>query len=305
MARNSVGGDGGFRVAIKFLVSNGLAGSLIGTGGAAIKELMEVSEARVNVSGATEVYPGTSERVVLITGTESQVSFAQSLVWELIAQNSKAIEAGSRSATWSPRAASENSSGESDEIQVTGRVTIPASAGGMILGRGGSTIRSISEQSGARVNMTGKDEAMFTQERVLTVAGSKSSCSKCIALAVAKLAEDLEVSQFVNRGTVYTSHVGNMYGPGGPGGRGSGGGRGMGGGGGGRMGGMSGMGGRGPMPAGGPMVMGPVNGSADAISASTTISLAVPESLIGNILGKQVIKYEIIYTFTNYFQISH
>jgi predicted RNA-binding protein YlqC (UPF0109 family) len=37
------------------------------------------------------------------------------------------------------------------------------------------------------------------------------------------------------------------------------------------------------------MVMGapPMAGGADAISASTTISLAVPENLVGNILGKQ------------------
>jgi RNA-binding protein Nova len=162
-------------------------------------------------------------------------------------------------------------------MQVTGRITIPAAAGGMLLGRAGATIKSISEQSGARVNMTGKEEAMFTQERVLTIAGTKTACAKCVSLIILKLVEDLEVAQFVNRGTVYTSHVGSVFAAGMPGGRGQG-----------RIGGGR-MGGRGPMPMPGPMVMGapPMAGGADAISASTTISLAVPENLVGNILGKQ------------------
>jgi len=61
------------KVAIKFLLSNSLAGSLIGTGGSAIKELIEISAAKVNVSGGTEQYPSTNQRVVLISGPESTV----------------------------------------------------------------------------------------------------------------------------------------------------------------------------------------------------------------------------------------
>jgi hypothetical protein len=43
--------DSKSRVAIKVLLNNHLAGSLIGTGGKAIKELMTVTNARVQVSG--------------------------------------------------------------------------------------------------------------------------------------------------------------------------------------------------------------------------------------------------------------
>ena len=151
-------------------------------------------------------------------------------------------------------------------------------------GRGGSTIRSLSEDSGAKISMTSKDEAIFTQERILSIAGGKSACVKCLSMVISKLAEDSEVNQFTNKGTNYMTSINAFdYTRGGGGrrgtssrgrGRGDSRGRGRGGGGGG--------GGAGE-DAGG------YDASAfDDISASTTISMAVPELLIGNILGKNV-----------------
>jgi hypothetical protein len=56
--------------------------------------------------------------------------------------------------------------------------------------------------------MTSKDEAIFTQERILSISGSKVSCSSCLALVIAKLAEDAELSQFVNKGTTFSASQG-------------------------------------------------------------------------------------------------
>lgn len=249
-------------LSIKFLVSNSLAGSLIGTGGSAIKELIEFSEARVNISDPQELFPGTSDRVVLISGIERSVTTAQSLIWLMFAQNVKAVEEGNnKSVSWSPRVAAA-SSDEYNGIEVEGKITIPAAAGGLILGRGGSTIKSIGEESGARIQMTGKDDAMFTQERVLTISGNVSSCAKCTTLILGKLAEDEESARFVNRGTTYSSQIGNMFG------------------GGDRRTGRGGSRGNSHATA-------IVDGSGGDISASTTITLAIPDNLVGNILGKQ------------------
>lgn len=263
------------KVAIKFLLNNSLTGSLIGTGGHAIKELIEVSEARVNVSGPQELYPGTTERVVLIMGTETNVSAAQSLVWLMLAQNAKAAEEGNtRGVSWSPRQATESME-EFDHVHVDGKITVPAAAGGLILGRGGATIKAIAEDSGARLQMTGKEEAIFTQERIITISGTVQACAKATSQIISKLAEDEEAAQFVNRGTTYGSPAhgmtGTMYGSPSQDPRGQRQGRG---------GGALGSGGR-----GGNMFHDPAT---DAIqAASTTISLQVPDAIIGNILGKQ------------------
>ena len=54
-----------------------------------IFQLVEVSGARVTVSNITDVYPGTSERIVLISGNWTCVNSAQSLLWEMLGSNSQ------------------------------------------------------------------------------------------------------------------------------------------------------------------------------------------------------------------------
>lgn len=45
---------------------------------------MEVTGTRVSVSSIQDVYPGTQERIVLITGEPDSVNKAQELLWDLI-----------------------------------------------------------------------------------------------------------------------------------------------------------------------------------------------------------------------------
>jgi hypothetical protein len=171
----------------------------------------------------------------------------------------------------------------------------------LILGKSGSTIKNISLESGAKIAMSTKEEALFTQERIITIAGTVAECIACTDLIISKLAEQEEVVPFSNRGTTYSSPLtatlgisssdhhhhsssnhhssssSHHHSESGGGGRG-GGGRGSrgprGGGGGGHT-----EGGR-DHDMGGSDMMIPV--------ADTTITLSVPDDLIGNIFGKQV-----------------
>jgi len=243
------------RLAIKFLVNNSLAGSLIGAGGSAIRELIEVTEARVTVSSVTEVYPGTNDRIILVSGNHNSVDLTQNLLWDMFALNSSASSAERKTITWSPRATSQTP-GEYDDVEVSAKIAVSASAGGLVLGRGGATLRSIAEESGAKVQMTSKEDAVFTQERILTISGTTGSCARCVTLILTKLGEDLEASQYANRGVTYAPQIPGFNqnrGPRGPNGR---------------------NGNAAPAPA-------------EDLISSTKITLTVPDALIGNILGKQ------------------
>ena len=190
-----------------------------------------MTNARIIVSGALEVFPGTGERVVLISGNINAVDLAQTLVWEMIAQN---VQSGSdRSVDWSPEVVVNNLS-TNDTVEVKAKITIPAAVGGLILGRGGETIKEIAADSGASIIMTrlvifvtlytypaltakclsiydhylffcSKEEALFTQERVLTISGQTFQCIKCVNLVLCKLEEQEEVAPFLNRGTTYSA----------------------------------------------------------------------------------------------------
>jgi predicted RNA-binding protein YlqC (UPF0109 family) len=184
-------------ISVKFLISNRLAGSIIGSGGASIRELIEVSKARVSVASKDESYPGTNDRVLLITGRPNEVMFAQSLVWELMAIHILDEEDGKRT-VWSPRKSSRDTHGAHDDTQISGRLTIPATAAGLIIGRAGATIRSISEESGATLSVNSKEDAEEdgTNERIISIGGSKQSCCECLTLIIEKLVEGGEVSQY-------------------------------------------------------------------------------------------------------------
>lgn len=91
---------------LKFLVSNAFAGTIIGAKGQAVKELMDVSGARIAISGNKEFFPGLNERVLVISGSLEALLVAISLIWELIYLQAKASDKGSatRTVAWSPTA---------------------------------------------------------------------------------------------------------------------------------------------------------------------------------------------------------
>jgi len=194
----------GRKITIKFLISNSQAGSFIGTGGKAIKEMITVTNCRVNVSGSQETFPGTADRVVLISGNMNGVLVGQQLVWEMLALLAKTADSEEKNGEWSPENVV-NALGTNDDAEVFSKITIPAACGGLILGRGGANIKAIAEESGAKILMTSKDDALFTHERVLTISGEAGQCIKCTELVLNKLDEQDEIEPYVNRGTTYSS----------------------------------------------------------------------------------------------------
>jgi predicted RNA-binding protein YlqC (UPF0109 family) len=130
--------------------------------------------------------------------------------------------------------------------------------GGLIIGRGGNTIRSISEESRAVIQLGSRDseETKISKERVLVMSGSLESCIKCTELIILKLQED-PLFSYQNKSTSYNRSIKNSQGSG-----------------------------RDNVPAafGLPMSL-PLG--AETLSASTTITLSVPDQLVGYILGKR------------------
>ena len=149
---------------LKMLVTDNAAGAIIGKSGKAIADLQAESNARIKVSQAADFYPGTNERTILLSGPMDTVVFGQELIWDKVAQFSK------------PRITNRAPSSfqESSDSTITGKLLIPNEAGGLIIGRGGVTIKAIQEQSGARVQISPKDDlnSKISKERVLILSGT-------------------------------------------------------------------------------------------------------------------------------------
>lgn len=185
---------------LKVLVSNVFAGCLIGSRGSSIKELIEVSGANVQVSGIKDTYPGTQDRIVLIMGSSSAINLAMSLVLELAAASNSLSPTAMRD--WSPQEIV-NHLGNYDAVNFAIKVTIPSSVGGAIIGKEGSTLRSMCEASGAKAVLSSKEDSIFTQERILTISGTTHEIRAFVELLLQKMTSEPETAQYVNSGTRY------------------------------------------------------------------------------------------------------
>jgi len=124
-------------MAIKVLVSNKDAGSLIGKNGSTIVSFQAATGSRVRVSRADEPFPGTQERVVLITGSLECVSQCLTLVIEQVHKHfSDYPYADKEVQPLDPNA------------HRTMNLVVPAGASGLIIGRGGDTVRTLASKSG-------------------------------------------------------------------------------------------------------------------------------------------------------------
>ncbi|MBA0600356.1 hypothetical protein Gorai_006544, partial [Gossypium raimondii] len=107
---------------IRFLVSNAAAGSVIGKGGSTITDFQSRSGARIQLSRNHEFFPGTSDRIIMVSGTVDEVLKVMELILAKLL-NELNIE-------------------ENDDVEprTKVRLVVPNSSCGSIIGKGGATI---------------------------------------------------------------------------------------------------------------------------------------------------------------------
>lgn len=167
---------------IRFLVPKALAGYVIGKGGSTIIQFQDNSGAQILLSRNQEYFPGTACRIVVISGTTIQVLTAFQLVLAKLHSQLQGED------------------GSDVELRRT-RVVVPHSSCGIIIGKGGATIRSFIEDSNAGIKISPLDFEL--SDRLLTLSGTMEEQMRAIALILTKLTEDDEYSQQVHSPNSY------------------------------------------------------------------------------------------------------
>ena len=152
-------------VNLKILVPAIASGAIIGKGGETIADVQKQTGTRIKMSKANDFYPGTTERVGLIQGPAESVL----IVMDFIAE--KIIEKPDPAAK--PAIDFDNKIPAEREKQV--KVIIPNSTAGMIIGKGGSFIKQLKDESGAFIQISQKSKDATLSERVVTIIGKQFS----------------------------------------------------------------------------------------------------------------------------------
>uniref|UniRef100_UPI00358ED664 RNA-binding protein Nova-1-like n=1 Tax=Myxine glutinosa TaxID=7769 RepID=UPI00358ED664 len=169
----------GSHFSLKLLIPNFAVGPIMGKGGETITQLQRDTQTNIKLSKAHEYFPGTNERVALIQGSEDGLKQAHDLI------TTKMVESLTKFNITQPLS-----------IKRAGMVklVIPNSTAGVIIGKGGETVRCIMEESGARVQLSQKtaDGSWvdgYGLERVVTVTGTEKQMHHCVHRIIDKVLE--------------------------------------------------------------------------------------------------------------------
>lgn len=187
--------------AIKILVSNNVAGFIIGRAGQTISELQAHSQTRIKLSQSGDFYPGTQDRVCLIQGEPASVKVALQLLLDRLYK----LQEAQHTPAWQQQSQQKEECGPSFEFIV--RLLVPLSCCGMIIGKSGSNIKFMEETVGvSSVRLSPKDDESVasTSERILTVTGSTmENCLQCLYLVFHGMTSHPDISRYTNMTTSY------------------------------------------------------------------------------------------------------
>nr|CAD1843161.1 unnamed protein product [Ananas comosus var. bracteatus] len=130
----------------KIDIPNGKVGVIIGKGGETIRYLQLQSGAKIQVTRDMDADPNAQTRAVEISGTSEQISKAEQLINDVLAEVTfsqfvRLWHYFCSSIWWSPTGA--------EQFQMK----IPNSKVGLIIGKGGESIKSMQAKSGARIQV--------------------------------------------------------------------------------------------------------------------------------------------------------
>ncbi|XP_061987366.1 protein BTR1-like isoform X3 [Populus nigra] len=180
---------------IKLLVSNAAAGSVIGKGGATITDFQSQSGARIQLSKNYEFFPGTSDRIILISGGIDDALKALELI---IAKLLSEIP---------------TEDGDDAEPRMRVRLVVPNNACGSIIGKGGSIIKSFIEESHAGIKISPLDtDFLGLTDRLVTITGTLEEQMHAIDLILSKLTDDTHYLQNMHAPLSYAAYNSTNHG---------------------------------------------------------------------------------------------
>lgn len=173
---------------LKLLIPSAAAGAIIGKGGETIAEVQKNAGARIKMSKANDFYPGTNERVCLITGSKEAITDILGFLTEKVKEkpdpNAK------------PAIDFDNKITAEREKQV--KVIVPNSTAGMIIGKGGNFIKHLKESSGSFIQLSQKARDTTLPERVVTVIGEEENNRVALEMILDVVQEDPQSGSCLN-----------------------------------------------------------------------------------------------------------
>lgn len=163
---------------VQMLVPDKTVGLIIGRGGETIKDIQEKSGCHVNIVGENKSING--QRPVNLIGTAESTRLAQDLILEVVGSDNRAQSgggAGGASGSNNMGAMRDRGydlgRGGNDDAYEEKTIKVPSEAVGMIIGKGGETIKELQRTSGCKINVNQPKPPDITRD--IDLAGTRRS----------------------------------------------------------------------------------------------------------------------------------
>ncbi|KAK8754649.1 hypothetical protein OTU49_017021 [Cherax quadricarinatus] len=152
-------------LSMRLLMQGKEVGSIIGKKGEIVKRFREESGAKINISDGS-----CPERIVTVTGNTDAIFTAFKLICAKFEEFLGQMYQNNGSA---------GGGGGQQRPPITLRLIVPASQCGSLIGKAGSKIKEIREQTGASIQVASEMLPNST-ERAVTVSGTSDSITQCV-----------------------------------------------------------------------------------------------------------------------------
>ncbi|OTB01606.1 hypothetical protein M426DRAFT_25501 [Hypoxylon sp. CI-4A] len=140
---------------LKIMVPDRTVGLIIGRGGETIRDLQERSGCHINIVGEEQSVDGL--RPVNLIGPPHSAAQAKELILEIVASDSRNGDNNNNTNNNKARAPRPDHSRDTNQgatDKVNDSIYVPSEAVGMIIGKGGETIRDMQNTTGCKINVT-------------------------------------------------------------------------------------------------------------------------------------------------------
>ncbi len=160
---------------MQIMVPDRTVGLIIGRGGETIRDLQERSGCHVNIVGEQKSVNGL--RPVNLIGSREAATKAKDLIMEIVESDSKG--AGTKDRAPAQRDSGRDSGfsggyGAEGGDKSSDSILVPSDAVGMIIGKGGETIKEIQASTGCKINVSPKSGPNETEREIGLVGTQKA-----------------------------------------------------------------------------------------------------------------------------------
>jgi far upstream element-binding protein len=161
---------------MQIMVPDRTVGLIIGRGGETIRDLQERSGCHVNIVGESKSVNGL--RPVNLIGTREASAKAKDLIMEIVESDSKSTAEKARGGPVPRDNNRDQGFGQAPQgDKINDSIFVPSEAVGMIIGKGGETIKDMQNTTGCKINVS-PSSGPGEVEREIGLVGSRDSIER-------------------------------------------------------------------------------------------------------------------------------